>query len=975
MLWVMAVLITRQGMAQTDWEFVGPRSTNKTADNGFETAQFNNITIDPYNPYHLFAGSWWGGLWESTDRGANWSPVDIRPMNCNGVSAVTFISNTQVIIGDSYQESRYGSNNDICRTYSKAVWLYNFQTSTWTSLGSLPAPPVIPFCIKSIAVYPGNANYLFVCTSGGLFRSSNAGVSWSAIAAANDWVENILFVQQGGSGNYSAYIAGSSGGAMHLGNDLFPGGTVMVKESTNITGGSPTFTDLSSNFSIPDSLSVAKMCKAPADASNNVQIFLYTLTTDTASFSRGQAYILSFKKNISSGVLSGYNNLTPNGAGSHGSATRIAVAYDSTNNAVWFGGVTLSYFKVNTSQFEEAVYPYYWYAPGYLHTDLHDFQIQSFDSQLEIYVACDGGISRSIIGTFLNGVPPPSPDTLKLYFKNINNGLHMSMVRGFSGSEANPNVYALGGQDIINADIYDAATGKNRYTHQTWENDGALIDKYDDNNMFFDARSYDALYYTSENGGATIEGTKSFYHPAPGNTFTQGNAEGHIGGPNFAFRQFFQDPYRPGRIYHSKSHRGISQYDPVSKTFVYKIEPWLIQPNLDWNCYMGEWKIKSWDAVKGMSFSPETPNSFYFITNGDAASATCPSRPSVLKYIGNNFDDCWNGHNLATYTDGAGTHSQWQNITPSWRDLGITADKDSLGINFIEIATSPWNKDVIYVMLTVPHHPEYAVLKYDGASWSNYSQGLPADEVGFSMIMDYQSNDGLYLSTNKRIYYREANPVSQWTPFKTGMPYVPAPQVEVNYSENTVRAGTFGRGIWKTGLKCPDLEILSFNNTTVAPGYSQAMTITATNTTIVPGKTIFRAANSITLNPNFIADASAGDLMFFGYIHGCSGPGNSLEVVHNDLMDVIQGMEEEELEAEGGVVAIPNPSNGTLTLSFDGEGEKDVFIYDLKGGLVFKKENICGSSLKVDISDQPRGVYVTKVVAGNHIFTGKILVQ
>jgi len=1009
-------LCTGSTWAQSNWQFVGPKSTIdpvtklQSADNKFETGQFNNITIDPYNAQHLFASSWFGGLWESTNRGATWNAVDINPMNCGGISAVHFLSSTEILVGDIYQNSRYGTNNDEFRFYSKAVWKYNFQTTDpllkWKNLGLTNPSSTIPFRIKSVAAYPGSTSILFACTTRGLFRGMtdvNGNVTWTNIV--NDCVENMVFVPNVASpGNYYCYITGSNGPGINEGNNLIPAGKVILKQSVNMnTSGTPAFTDLSSNFSsITNLKSHGRICVGPT-VSNVAQFFINILGADNAGFGVSSMYVYTFKKNVNSNsVAYGYEHLSVNGSGSSSSEDRDfrqTIAYDNVNNAVWYGGIYLHYLYIPTKTVASGVLHYDHTTNGYIHSDMHDIQIKSYNSQLEMYVAHDGGIARTIIGSFSNNnnAPPGSPTTTpaanQLYFYPLNNKLDVCLLTGFSGTDKDANLYAIGAHDIVNHDVYNSVSGKSIYTREAWENDGAWIDKFNKNNMFFDVNQYhsNSKSYISIDGGQTITtpnstgyfGGEKFYNPAAGNTFAQGtpcSGDGCEGG-GFLSRQFYQDPYRPGRIFHGKSNKGISQYDPVSKSFVYKIEPWLIQPNLDWTCYTGAWQIQSWSLARGMSFSPQTPNSMHILFNGATPGPGCPKGlPNVVKYIGPNLDDCWNFHNLDVYTDGSGAHPQWANITPPWSAFGIsTTDVD--GINFIEVATSPWDKNVVYVMLNVPHHSDIFVLKYDGSSWSNYSDNLPSGELGYSMIMDHQSNDGIYLSTNMHIYYRDAF-MDQWEIYKTGIPYVPASQIEVNYTDNTVRAGIYGRGIWKADLKCPDLNLRAFNNVGIAPNFFEANYITAANSlTTAHAATVFRAVNSITLSPNFIAEALPGG-SFLGYIHGCTDPGNSFPVRNGS--DEIQftttdeDQEEEEDDErveENSMQAIPNPSNGLVTLTFPNGDVKNVVIYDMRGKVVFKNENLRGNSLQVNIADQPAGVYLIKTISGDKITSKKIIKQ
>jgi hypothetical protein len=984
-LFLIMLLLANVVRAQTNWDFVGPKSTNQSTDNKFETGQLSNITIDPNNPLHLFASSWWGGLWESNDRGANWSPVDITPMNANGVSAVTFLSSSEILIGDSYQLSPFGSNNDLVRQYSKAVWKYKFTTGGWFALGTLTNASNIPLSIRSIAVYPTDVNKIFVCTSKGVYQSLDSGASWILITTASTWTENMLFIPYGTPTNYHCLIAGSLGADAlggFSGNDLYPAGKMMVKQSTNVTISNPTFTDLSANFPINTSytFSVSKMCMAPKDANGDVRIYLYTKESSYNDYGGGEANIYYFKKDIN-GNASGYAKKSTSYVDC-GQLVRMAVAYDPINAGVFYGGIHLSYMRVSDGTVTSSILASNHTYNGNIHSDMHDISIQVYNNQTWMYVANDAGIARTLIGTFTNGTPPTSADPLKLSFQPLNNSLHVMLLRGFCGSEQDPNLYVVGGHDIVNADVYDASTGKNRYTNTTGENDGAWIDRFDNQTMFFDNSEYGNKYHVSTNQGASIGSAEQMYWPAAGNVFAQGAATTTAEMNGFGFnRQIQQDPFRPGRIFKIVDFDGFSQYDPVSKTFVTKIEPWKIQPNAFSNsvgdCGSGAWKLaKKWGFVRGMSFHREDPNSFYFLTRGNNSSdVNCEGYASVIKYIGPNLDDCWYNHNDVTYTDGSGTHPQWQNITPNWASLGITNISDQRSIELLEIATSPWNKNVVYVLLTVPHNPGFFIIKYDGSTWSNYSQGLPTNnnEMATAMVMDNQSFDAIYLSTTKKVYYREmgGNP---WVVYKTGLPYVPASQMEINYAENTVRTGLYGRGIWKTDLKCPDIPI-TINNTNLVPGYIQGTYITSTNSIIQPGKTVLRSASYIDLNPKFDADASTG-AVFNAYIHGCTNSGNSFARKTNDIFDVMQNGSEEEKEMEAQeLMVFPNPNNGSFVISIESEEENDVYVYNIMGQQVFEKLKNIDQLLSLDFSSLPKGIYMVKVVIGDKQLVKKVAIE
>ncbi|MBA3704414.1 MAG: T9SS type A sorting domain-containing protein, partial [Bacteroidetes bacterium] len=830
-------------------------------------------------------------------------------------------------------------------------------------------------------------------------------------ASVATFVENMVFIPYG-AGNYYCYLSGSN----LVGDYSLPTGKLMVKESVDA---GVTFTDLSANFSATpfpyNERSHSKICVKPTDGSGNAQLFLYTIGTNwdflyiDGNGIGNMEYIYTFTKNINTGIPSypSNTNLTPSGAGSTGAWAgtpyRMGFDYDPINNGVWYGGVYLSFFDVTPDiGFKSGAHS----SGGNVHYDIHDVQIKKYDNgtslntaddYYEIYVACDGGISR----TNLN-----SPHS-SVSFSPLNNGLNVNLINGFSGTDADENLYVIGGQDIVNSDVYDAETGKNRYTQPTWENDGAMIDKFNASNMFFDVSSYplpsgNANYYASTNGGATLGLQKGFYAPSSNpTTFAQGSFLTEQNEGWFTTHLFCQDPYRPNRIYYSKQLNGACQFDYVSNTFVLKIDPTTAQPNYSSVTGTGDFNIRSekkQSITVGFSFSPQTPNSMHITVGGFGnpsvplpPGSALPSRPSILKYIGNNLDDCWKGHNEAYYTDGSGTHPQWATLTATlWENLatlpGCVSCNNLMGgtdpwlytsLEFKDIETSPWNKDIVYVAMYMHNNPTIKVLKYDGASWSNYSNGIPDAEYPLSMIMDHQSKDAIYLSTDKAVYYRDANS-TQWTLYSNGLPIIQSKQMEINYKENTVRAGTFGRGIYKSDLKCPaDLPPKDgcINCNSPSDYYWEGNNVTVSNTTLNTYKHIIRAVNYIDILPNTTLDPTGNANVYYDlFIHGCSSPGNSYrsyQIIDKEEMEE----EEEEKEKLSNAQIFPNPNSGMFTLNVEGDQLKNIYVYDLLGKVVYQKTETNEQQFNIDISDNPKGIYIIKVVDENTVKTLKVINQ
>ena len=72
----------------------------------------------------------------------------------------------------------------------------------------------------------------------------------------------------------------------------------------------------------------------------------------------------------------------------------------------------------------------------------------------------------------------------------------------------------------------------------------------------------------------------------------------------------------------------------------------------------------------------------------------------------------------------------------------------------------------------------------------------------------------------------------------------------------------------------------------------------------------------------------------------------------------------------------PNPTNGKFTLSLANDNETigDVVVYDLVGNVI-ELNNPETYSLHIDLSNEPKGIYILKANTETHSFIKKIIVQ
>ena len=68
-----------------------------------------------------------------------------------------------------------------------------------------------------------------------------------------------------------------------------------------------------------------------------------------------------------------------------------------------------------------------------------------------------------------------------------------------------------------------------------------------------------------------------------------------------------------------------------------------------------------------------------------------------------------------------------------------------------------------------------------------------------SVVIDHTNNSNIYLGTEIGVFTKPMNGNS-WTSYSPGFPTTTASELEINYGSNTLRAATWGRGLWEYNL-------------------------------------------------------------------------------------------------------------------------------------------------------------------------------
>jgi photosystem II stability/assembly factor-like uncharacterized protein len=162
---------------------------------------------------------------------------------------------------------------------------------------------------------------------------------------------------------------------------------------------------------------------------------------------------------------------------------------------------------------------------------------------------------------------------------------------------------------------------------------------------------------------------------------------------------------------------------------------------------------------------------------------------TVLKVAPSNTNFIYAGSGVKLYRTNDGGLT-WTDIT-----AGLPVATNYL----TDLAVHDSNPNIVYVTFS-GYVEGQKVYKTDdaGSNWTNISgtlPNIPADAV----VHEKRDDNPLYVGTDDGVYYRNDN-LSDWIPFKQGLPNVIVDQLEIHYPTKIIRAATYGRGIWQAPL-------------------------------------------------------------------------------------------------------------------------------------------------------------------------------
>ncbi len=182
------------------WTTMGPMSGFYFS-YGNISSRIPTIKFDPNNPSVIYLGAAFGGVWKTTNGGANWiSKTDNEASLSSGALAIDPANSNIIYYGTG--EATYSAAS----YYGRGILKSTNGGDTWTNYTSGLASTTY---FSRLVVRPNHSNELLAAlgsSSGGIYRSTNGGQTWSSVVAGR--CDDVVFSPSGDT----AYATGSGTG-------------------------------------------------------------------------------------------------------------------------------------------------------------------------------------------------------------------------------------------------------------------------------------------------------------------------------------------------------------------------------------------------------------------------------------------------------------------------------------------------------------------------------------------------------------------------------------------------------------------------------------------------------------------------------------------------------------------------------------------------------------------------------------------
>jgi hypothetical protein len=338
---------TAKSNATSNWNSLGPANSSAFAGRLPGQGRVNAVAVDPNNPNIWYVGAPAGGIWKSIDAGTSWTSLfDAFPqIGVSGIAIDPNNSNTiYIATGD----------DDAADSYSIGVFKSLDGGITWNETGLNPNNTTIGWLMNEITIDPTNSQIIWVGTNQGLYKSTNAGLTWS-----NKRTGNIKDFKLKPSDSNTIYA-------------------VSINQFYKSIDGGETFTSITDN--LPSSS--GRMVLGVSPANSNV---VYVLSANTGA--NGFSFQGIFKSTDSGTTFTKKSNST-NIMESSQAWFDLALEVSPTDENVLYTGCLNIWKSTNGGNSFQQLNSWFQNNESYSHADIHTLKI--FNGKL--YCGSDGGI-------------------------------------------------------------------------------------------------------------------------------------------------------------------------------------------------------------------------------------------------------------------------------------------------------------------------------------------------------------------------------------------------------------------------------------------------------------------------------------------------------------------------------------------------------------------------------------------------------
>ena len=429
-----------------NWSNLGPAVVTNSSVSTSGQGRVNTIIKDPNNDQTLYVGAPAGGIWKSTDDGANWIPLtdNLPQIGVSGIaidptdSNIIYIATGDDDAGDSYSVGVMKSI-DGGQTWNPTGLSYLWYNEKGTS---------------EIFIDPTNNNHIWVASTDGLQKSEDGGDTWEIKQDGNivdfrlhpNYSDNSIIYAVGYKNNNSKFYRSTDKGE--------------------------TFSEISS---VPEDANRIVLETTPAAVDN---VYVLTAYDNGDGTKKGENSFQGVFVSTDAGLNFTKTAETDDIFTSSQSWYDMALTVSDSDPDVLFVGVLDIWKSTDGGDDFTQINAWYQRTNAFTHADIHF--LRYFDGVL--YAGTDGGVYRS------------ADDGAN--FEDLSNTLSIAQIYTVSTSRPDSSKLAGGLQDCGGF----ALSGNNWNSYHGGDGMGTAVDPFEEN-TYYGMTQYGGSLYRTTTGG------------------------------------------------------------------------------------------------------------------------------------------------------------------------------------------------------------------------------------------------------------------------------------------------------------------------------------------------------------------------------------------------------------------------------------------------------------------------------------------